>query len=269
MIKFFKDLFNRIKPIELLNIGFDSGGRNKPTIIMLHGIGATYQTWDILIKELDTEKYRIIAIDLLGSGGSPAPEGCKYYVEDHVRYLQRTIRKLHIKKPFKIVGHSMGSIITAHYCRLYPNDVKEVFLLSLPLYSKDSKNVNFSHKRTDLYLKAYEFIVNNKNLAIKSAKHARNILRIKDGIYVDDNSWDGFSNSLKNTIIKQKTYDDIENLTLPVNIIFGSLDELLVQENIYKLDKFKNVTITKLNGINHTINTRYAKSVAKIINDSY
>ena len=264
-----RSFFNHLRPIESLHVGFDSGGRNKPTILMLHGIGATYQTWDILIKELDIKKYRIIAIDLLGSGESPAPDGCEYYVDDHVKYLRKTIKKLRIRKPFKIVGHSMGSIIGARYCRLYPIGISEAFMLSLPIYSKDNKNVNFSHKRTDLYLKAYEFILDNKNLAIKSSKHARNILRIKDGIYVDENSWDGFSYSLKNTIIKQNTYQDIKNIKLPIHIIFGSLDELLVQENIYKLEKQKNVTITKLNGINHTINTRYAKSVAKIITESY
>lgn len=139
MFKLLKAFSNRFKPIKSLHVGFDSGGRNKPTILMLHGIGATYQTWDILIKELDIEKYRIIAIDLLGSGKSPAPDGCEHYVDDHVKYLRKTIKKLRIRKPFKIVGHSMGSIIGARYCRLYPIGISEAFMLSLPIYSKDNK----------------------------------------------------------------------------------------------------------------------------------
>lgn len=269
MFKYIQNLFNKLKPIEALNVGTDLGGKFKPTIVMLHGIGATYKTWDVLNAELDTSKYRIIAIDLLGCGLSPRPKGCQYCVDDHVKYLRKTIKKLKIRRPFKIVGHSMGSIIAARYCRLYPSRIKEVFLLSLPIYFKDNKNVNFSHKRTDFYLKAYEFISQKKDLTIKYSKHVRNILRIKDGINIDEDSWDGFSRSLRNTIIKQNTFDDISNLKLPVHIIFGALDEFLVQENVFKLDKFKNVDITKLSGINHTITPRFAKSVAEIINKSY
>lgn len=269
MLSFIKNFFDRIKPIQSLNVGYDSGRRGKPVIIMLHGIGATNQTWDVLINELDVSKYRIITIDLLGAGKSPSPDGCNYYVNDHVKYINKTIKKLHVRRPFMIVGHSMGSIIAAHYCRLYSKDVDRAILLSLPIYSKENQNIKFSHKRTDLYIKAYEFLINNKDLAIKTAKHARNVLRIKDGIFVDDSSWDGFSKSLKNTIIKQKTYDDIEKLSIPIHIIFGALDELLVQENIFELDKFKNVTITKLSGINHMINPRYAKYVAKVIDEIY
>ena len=269
MFESIKNFFNYLKPIKSLNVGFDSGGKNKPTIVMLHGIGATYKTWDILIKELVSDKYRIIAIDMLGSGKSPTPKNCQYTIDDHTKYLRKTIKKLNIRKPFKIVGHSMGSIITAHYCRLYPKVVSEVFMLSLPIYFKDDDNANFSNNRTDLYLKAYEFLSQQKDLTIKYSKHARNILRIKEGIYVDEESWDGFSNSLKNTIIKQNVYDDIKNINIPINIIYGSLDQLLVQENVNKLNEFDNVKITKLTGVNHVINKRFAKSVAKMICESY
>jgi len=269
MLRSIKDFFNYLKPIKPLNVGFDSGGRNKPTILMLHGIGATHQTWDILIQELDADKYRIIAIDLLGSGDSPAPKGCEYNVDDHTKYLRKTIKKLKIRGSFKMVGHSMGSIIIARYCNLYPRSISEVFLLSPPVYFKDDENSNFSNKRTDFYLKAYELLSQQKDFAIKYSKHIRNILRIKDGIIVDEKSWDGFSCSLKNTIIRQNVYENIKNINIPTNIIYGSLDQFLVQKNVNKLDEFDNVRVTRLVGINHVISKRFAKSVADIINNSY
>ena len=267
MFKFVKKVFYRLGLIKILNVGFDSAGRDKPTIVMLHGIGATYRTWDGLIKELSADEYRLIAIDLLGFGDSPMPVDCEYNVESHVKYLRKTLKKLKIKKPFKIVGHSMGSIIAAHYCHLYPKDIQAAYLLSLPIYSKGDKDSAISNKLTDFYLKAYKLISQKKDFAIKYSKHFRNILRIKDGLLVDEKTWHSFSLSLQNTIIRQHVYYDIKNAKLPVHIIFGSLDEFLIQENVYKLEKFKNVTITKLAGVNHTINKRYAKSVASIIGE--
>jgi len=269
MFSFVKRFFNYFKPIRSLSVGFDSGGNNKPTILMLHGLGATYKTWDILIKELDVKKYRIIAIDILGFGESPMPINCEYNVDDHIKYLRKTIKKLKIRAPFEIVGHSMGSIIVSRYCYLYPAEIKKAYILSLPLYLKNSDNNKFfSNKRTDFYLNAYELICQKKNFAIKYSKHLRNILRIKDGLEVDEKTWHSFSLSLQNTIIKQNVYDDIKGTKLPIHIIYGSLDELLVQENINQLELFDNVKITRLMGVNHSISKKFAKYVAKQITNS-
>jgi len=267
MYRLFQKIVGLFKLTPGLHVGFDSGGQNKPVIIMLHGIGATYHTWDGLIKELSADRYRIIALDLLGFGDSPMPADCEYTVEDHAKYVRRTIKKLKVKKPFILVGHSMGSIISAHYCRVYPNDVRRAYLLSLPIYSKVEKNLKVSNVLNDVYIKAYNLISQKKDFAIKYSKHLRNLLRIEDGLNVDEKTWHSFSLSLQNTIIRQHVYFDIKNTDTPIHIIFGSLDEFLVNENVNKLGIFKHVKITKLPAVNHTINSRFAKSVATIIND--
>jgi len=251
-------------------VAFDSGGKNKPTIVLLHGIAATSKTWNSLIKELDTDKYRIIALDLLGFGESPKPIICEYDVNDHVASVHKTIKKLKIKKPYKMVGHSMGAIILARYGRLYPREIKELYLLSLPLYPKDSElHTNISRTRTDFYLNAYEFLSQNKDFTINNSQILRKLLRIDDGIDVNESNWNSFSLSLKNTIIKQNTYDDIKNIKLPVHIIYGAFDEFLVQETVNKLKVFDNVKITKLQAINHMVGSRFAKEIAKQITKNH
>ncbi|MDK2898852.1 MAG: hypothetical protein PWQ10_39 [Patescibacteria group bacterium] len=266
IIKSIKDFFKYLKPIKLLNVGFDSGSTHKPVIVMLHGIGATHKTWDVLIKEFDVKEYRLIAIDLLGFGKSPMPINCEYNVDDHVRYLRKTIKSLEVNRQFTLVGHSMGSIIAARYCHLYPKSINRVYMLSLPLYLKNIKGTNFfSNKQTDLYLNAYKLISKKKDFAIKYSKRLRNILRINDGLNVDERTWHSFSLSLKNTIIKQNTYNDIKSIKLPIYIIYGMLDEFLVQDNIKQLKHFDNIKITRLVGVNHSIGAKFAKYVANQI----
>jgi pimeloyl-ACP methyl ester carboxylesterase len=267
MFRFLKNFINKLHPARSLYVAFDSGGKNKPTIVLLHGIAATSKTWDSLIKELDMDEYRVIALDLLGFGKSPKPVSCEYTVDDHVASVHKTLLKLKVRnKPYKIVGHSMGAIISARYCIRYPKEVKKLYLLSLPLYVKDSElHTNISRTRTDFYLNAYEFLSQNKGFTINNSQILRKLLRIDDGIEVTEENWNSFRLSLKNTIIKQDTYNDIRNTKVPIQIIYGALDEFLVQRIVDKLAKFDNVKITKLLAINHFVGSRFAKEVAKII----
>ena len=252
---------------ENLHVTFDSGGKHKPTIVLLHGIAATSTTWKPLIDELDTDKFRVIAFDLLGFGKSPKPNHCEYTPKDHVEYIRRTIKKLKVDKPFMLVGHSMGAIISAYYTSHYPGEINETYLLGLPLYIKDDNlHTNISRKHTDLYLKAFDFLSQNKDFTIKSSERFRKLLRVDDRLCVTEETWDGFRLSLRNTVIDQNTYDDIKKIKSPVHVIYGSLDEFSVKENTDKLTAFKNVDITKIQAVDHTVGSRFAKKVAQKIN---
>ena len=269
MLSFIKSFFNNIFAVRTLYVAFDSGAKNKPTVILLHGVAATSGTWDLLIKELDANKNRIIAFDLLGFGQSPKPNNCEYLIDDHIKYIRRTIKKLAIKKPYTIVGHSMGSIIAARYSQIYSKDIKATFLLSLPLYlAKTKSNKSFSDMQTDIFIKIYKFLLDNKNFTIKHSQRLRKFLRVDDGMNVTEENWEGFRLSLKNIIINQDTYGDIKYSKKPIEIIYGDLDEFLVQKNINKLTAFENVNITRLHLVDHLIGTKFAKIVAQKINQS-
>jgi len=263
MIGFLKTFFTKFHPIETLHIAFDSGGKNKPTIILLHGIAATSSTWNNLLKELNVVNNRVIAIDLLGFGKSPKPEGCNYGVDDHIKYLQKTIKKLKIKGEFKIVGHSMGSIIASRYCLYYPWHIKEVFLLSPPIYIDKGELKNIIERgRTDFFMNIYKFLSEQKDFTINVSNRLRKLLNIQSGMEVDESTWGSFRLSLINTIVKQNTYNDIKNLIMPVRIIYGALDEFLIQESIDSLNGQNQITVTKLAAVDHVIGDKFAKEAA-------
>ncbi len=59
------------------------------------------------VVPLPVPAHRVIAVDILGFGESPAPEGCEYRLEDHVDSLDATIRSLNLREPSTLVGHSL------------------------------------------------------------------------------------------------------------------------------------------------------------------
>lgn len=265
MLETIKKIVKRLRLRRKLYVAYDSGGHNKPTIVLLHGIAATHRTWGDVIKELDGE-FRVVALDMLGFGRSPRPIGCNYTVEEHAMYVHRTLRGMHLRRPFIIVGHSMGSIVAAHYAKRYPWEVRSAYLMSLPLYIRDKKmHTNLSRAHTDIYLNAYKFLISNREFTIKHSQNLRNLLKIEDGIDINEDNWESFRLSLVNTIIKQDVYSDISRLNIPVHVIYGLLDEFLVQESIALLDNFDNITITRLSSVDHSISPRFASKVADMI----
>jgi pimeloyl-ACP methyl ester carboxylesterase len=225
-------LLKKLKLIRPLHVALDIGDRHNPTIVLLHGIAATSGAWNNLVKDLDDKKYRIIALDLLGFGQSPRPFGCRYDVDDHVVYIRKTLKKLKVRKPYRMVGHSMGSIIAARYGRLYQKDLKEEYLLSLPIYlDGEHEQTPIARKRTDIYLNAYDFLMQNKRFTMLNSERLQKLLHIGDEVLgVNERNWDSFRLSLKNTIVNQNTYEDIQQTQLPIHVIYGSMDEFLIPE---------------------------------------
>ena len=171
-----------------------------------------------------------------------------------------------VKPPFILVGHSMGSIIAANYCRHYPKDVINLLLLSLPLYIKSGKaKPDIKDIQTGIFLSMHKFLSEHKLIAVLQTQFIHKILRID--MEVNDENWDSFRLSLKNTVIKQNAYDDLKNIRQPIRIIYGNLDEFLVQKKINDLSKIQNVKITRLTLVDHVISVRFAKKVAEILNE--
>ena len=261
------DSFFRYRRIPKLNITYDKGAADKPTIVLLHGLAASTKTWDPLIEKIEHDKNRVFALDLLGFGSSPAPQDIDYSVDQHVAAIRKTIKNQNLKKPFILVGHSMGSIISANYCKNYPEDVKHAVLVSLPLYLDDNlAGSKLSKKLNSTYIEAYRYFRENPNFTKTGAKHIRNISNVSDGIDVTDKSWISFSRSLQNTIENQDVASDIFDTTVPITEIHGRLDEVIIEDNMKQLNKIKGVKVVTVSREDHRITPRFATQILEQIN---
>lgn len=77
-----------------------------PTLLMLHGFGASTAWFDQLVARLP--EYRIIRVDLLGHGGSARPTS-GYDPDSQGRLYARLLSDLDLND-ITVIGHSMGSL---------------------------------------------------------------------------------------------------------------------------------------------------------------
>lgn len=118
-----------------LNIHYQEVGEG-PTIVLVHGIMSSLQTWDDWVLEL-SKSYRVISLDVPGFGLTGAPESMDDFNEE---YLLNTFAKfLDVIEAdhFSLAGNSLGGYIAAQYAANYPNRVDRLILLDPVAYPQE------------------------------------------------------------------------------------------------------------------------------------
>ncbi len=263
----FRQFLQKFRRPTKLHVAFDNKNYGQHTVVMLHGIAASSLTWGNLLDKINFADSHVIALDLLGFGQSPAPKHSDYSLQAHARSVHATLKKLKIKQPFTIVGHSMGSLISVHYMHNWPHEVSDAVLVSMPIYINNSDRQSaLAAQATKLYKNAYTFFLTHKKFTIDGAQTLRKLLKLKDGIDVRADNWQAFSKSLKNAIQDQNTYQELKEINQPISLIYGSLDEFAVKGNTTLVDKLDNISLTTISGADHAINDKMARAVAEQIN---
>jgi pimeloyl-ACP methyl ester carboxylesterase len=218
-------------------------------------------TFELLVPRL-VARHRAISIDLLGFGESPAPADAQYTLEEHVAALSRTIDSLHLKGKFILVGHSMGSLISARYAATHPKQLSKLVLVSPPVYVAPSAIGDpLDRAAMDLYLRAYEYLRANKQFTIRNAAMLAKLSPIKNVLDVSESNWTPFVLSLENLIESQTTISDLAAVTVPIEVIYGALDPFLTPGGLRIVGQLRNVTMHKVDANDHIIRQRLARVV--------
>lgn len=246
-----------------LHVALDTG--NGPPVVLLHGIASSSVTFQFLVP-LIASHHRVIAIDLLGFGRSPAPESATFTIDDHVAAVARTIAGLRLKEPFVLVGHSMGSIIAARYAARKPKRLHKLVLVSPPVYISPAAVGDWRDRTTmDFYLRLYDFLRSNKDFTIAAASNLARLSPIKNLLDVSEANWRAFALSLENAIQTQTTVSDLAAVRVPVEMVYGALDPLLASAGIRILEQLRNVRSHRVEVSDHIIRPRMARVLAAAI----
>jgi cis-3-alkyl-4-acyloxetan-2-one decarboxylase len=240
-------------------------GRGQP-VILLHGIGRTRSVWRHVVEGLNFFSYRIIAFDLLGFGASPKPAWPDYNIDDHARAVIASLNRMRLKRPAIIVGHSMGALVAVRVAKLRPDIVKHLVLYEMPLY-EGLPNKRSYRLRTNLYYRLYERIMKYKPVFDEvNMRRIDRLARKITGLEVTEASWQPFIKSLRNTIMKQTAAADIKGLKVPMDVIYGRLDMLVIRgkpEVIFGADK-TNITAHTIRA-QHEISKRASRFLVQRI----
>lgn len=259
----FRDVLRRLrrKHQPVLHIASDVGVG--PVVILVHGIASSSETFRNLLPLL-ADHYRCISIDLLGFGDSP--EGEEYTVEEHVEAIRQTIGSLQLRAPFTLVGHSLGALLSSRYAAQYPAQVSHLVLVSPPIYPVSTELSNpLERVQLGAYLRAYEYLRNNKSFTIANAARIGRLLKISNIFEISERNWDAFGKSLQNCIESQTTVSDLEAVQVPIDVVYGSLDQFIAAGTMRVIEEIHNVTMHRVEVNDHLVRPRLARAVAAAI----
>ncbi|MHA1254749.1 MAG: alpha/beta fold hydrolase [Promethearchaeota archaeon] len=112
-------------------------------IILIHGIGAKKETWIAQLKAL-SNKYKVIAIDVRGTGKSDRPN-ILYTMEMLADDIKGLMDYLKIEKAH-IAGRSMGGMIAQELVLKYPKLVEKLILITTSPGFPDEEGVEMMIK---------------------------------------------------------------------------------------------------------------------------
>lgn len=95
-------------------------------LLLIHGLGAMLEYWQYVIPEL-SKHYRVIAIDLLGSGKSDKPD-VRFDLTYYSQFITDLLKVLGIEK-FYLAGHSLGGGLALQVAIDRPDAVQKLFLI--------------------------------------------------------------------------------------------------------------------------------------------
>lgn len=175
---------------------------------------------------------KIVTVDLLGFGRSPKPEGVVYDVRRQAQSIRYSYRRKGLHKPVIIVGHSLGALVAVELAKQYPKMTRSLVLCSPPFYKLDKTNKSLLPGREkvllDIYKVIHDYPERFANITTRAAKY-----RLIDSSYVleGESVWT-YAGALEASIVNQTSLKDALSLKLPVDIIHGSLDPVVVRTNL-------------------------------------
>lgn len=227
-----------------------------PTIVLLHGIGASGKDWKFFLPEL-TKHYHCITIDLLGCGKSPKPPWCEYYPDDHIASLRHTIRRLGLSN-YILIGHSLGSLLGTKLAKQFPKEISRLLLLSPPVYPQVTHIRNrLARQRTGVLLALYRS-TRKSFMTPELISRLSFILPPAKSIKENSEGWLPALKTLEHCIEQQTILEDIKRITMPVDIWYGVLDEVVIGTNVQLLVTHQPKAKLHTYGGRHLLTKQYA-----------
>ena len=127
--------------IEVQHIKINYLERNaveRPTIVMVHGLGCSLKYWNCVFDAHEFSHYRLLAFDLPGFGESEKPETYDYRFDTQATLIFDILDALHAQDVI-LVGHSMGGAITILMALQRPEAIRQLIVIEPNLRAGDAQ----------------------------------------------------------------------------------------------------------------------------------
>jgi pimeloyl-ACP methyl ester carboxylesterase len=107
----------------------EGGPRDGDPIVLIHCFSCAIDWWDGMRPRLEAE-HRVVAVDLLGHGGSEKPDS-GYTPENQAKLVAEALTKLRVRDA-EVVGHSLGGAVSVALAEQDPQLVDRVAIIDMP-----------------------------------------------------------------------------------------------------------------------------------------
>lgn len=243
------------------------------TIVLLHGFTGSVRTWEKVVSQFPST-VRAIAIDLIGHGKTTAPvEANRYSMEQQVADLEELFTQLQLTK-FTLLGYSMGGRVALSYATAYPNRIKCLILESASPGLKTeeeraARRIADAQLAQSIEANGIEtFVEKWENIPLFQSQK-KLPLSIQRAIREERLSQCeiGLANSLRGmgTGSQRSLWPTLKNLTFPVYLITGSIDEKFCNIAVEMKKELMNAEHIVIVGAGHAIHVENPTQFATIV----
>lgn len=228
--------------IDGLEINYTDIGNGEP-ILILHGWGMGSFYWQPISEKLSQVGFRVIAVDLPGSGESSEPKEI-WGNNEYVDFILNFISKIGINE-FHLIGHSFGGALAVKIGANYPEKLKKIVLCDAAFIRDE---------RLNLRQKVSRFIA---GLAPEWAKRLPFYPSLEKAIYRLAGVTDYYRASpIMREIFKKVVSEDMSNLAPkiknPCLIVWGENDLATpLKDGIVLNNLVKNSELKVILGVGH------------------
>lgn len=107
----------------------EQGPKTGDPIVLIHCFTCAINYWNAMIPAL-SRQHRVIAVDLLGHGGSEKPSS-GYSIKSQAEVVAEALGQLGVRDA-EVVGHSLGGAVAVALAQQSPGLVNRVFIVDTP-----------------------------------------------------------------------------------------------------------------------------------------
>ncbi|MEM9725172.1 MAG: alpha/beta fold hydrolase [Pseudomonadota bacterium] len=101
-------------------------GAGAEAMLLIHGFMMSRAIWTDNLGALSAGRRRLVSLELLGHGRSPAPsDDAAYRAERYIEWFETTRQRLGIAR-WVVCGHSLGAALALNYALAHPDAVSAV-----------------------------------------------------------------------------------------------------------------------------------------------
>ncbi len=261
----------------------DTGPRHAPVLIFLHGFPESHRTWRHQIGHL-SDRYRCIAPDQRGYGGSSKPSEIAAYSPDHLVADVFQLSQALGAERFTVIGHDWGGVIAwgvAAFGQL-SGRVERAAILNAPHPNIFQRLLwlDPAQRRASQYTRAFRDPANDDlvrdyglgGLIMKAIDWQRpippqepEVLQAQLGQWRDRETAMAMLNWYRASLVSTPAMDEayvlpgdyrpmLPPITIPTLVVWGMLDEALLPANLDGLDNLvEDLTMVKVPESGHFV----------------